>query len=160
MGNPYPTPNDRYGFAQTSTHFYVFAGGGGGPPTNAVNRMEIATGTWQGRAPMPSNAIAPTCALMEATGIVYCGFGFLNQSFAAYNIATDGWTSLAQVPTIDSYGSALGAFNGKVFLVGGTFVLTNAVWVYDVATNTWSLVGSSDAPPGPQIPPPFTFPAG
>src|SRR5439155_14882106 len=21
MGNPYPTPNDRYGFAQTSTHF-------------------------------------------------------------------------------------------------------------------------------------------
>src|SRR5439155_1608499 len=34
MGNPYPTPNDRYGFAQTSTHFYVFAGGGGGPPTN------------------------------------------------------------------------------------------------------------------------------
>jgi Kelch motif len=137
MGNPYPTPNDRYGFAQTSTHFYVFAGAGG-LPTNAVNRMEIATGTWEPRAPMPSNATAPTCALMEATGIVYCGFGFLNQSFAAYNIATDSWTSLAQVPTIDSYGSASGAFNGKVFLVGGTFFTTNAVWVYDVATNTWS----------------------
>jgi hypothetical protein len=87
---------------------------------------------------MPSNAIAPTCALMEATGIVYCGFGWLNQSFAAYNIATDSWTSIAQVPTIDNYGSVVGAFNGKVFLVSGTFNLTNAVWVYDVATNTWS----------------------
>jgi N-acetylneuraminic acid mutarotase len=137
MGNPYPTPNDRCGFAQTSAHFYVFAGAGG-VPTNAVNRMDIATGVWEARAPMPSNAIAPTCALMEATGIVYCGFGFLNQSFAAYSIANDSWTLLAQVPTIDSYGSVLGAFNGKVFLVGGTFFLTNAVWVYDVATNTWS----------------------
>ena len=82
--------------------------------------------------------IAPTCALTEATGIVYCGFGFTNQTFAAYNIANDRWRSLAQVPTIDSYGSVLGAFNGKVFLVSGTFFLTNAVWVYDVATNTWS----------------------
>ncbi len=135
MDNPYPTPTDRYGFAQTSTHFYVFGGAG---PTNAVNRMEITTGAWEARAPMPSNAIAPTCALMEATGIVYCGFGWLNTSFAAYNIATDSWTSLAQVPTIDSYGSVLGAFNGKVFLVSGTFFPTNAVWVYDVATNTWS----------------------
>ena len=63
---------------------------------------------------------------------------FLNQSFAAYNIATDSWMPLVQTPTIDSYGSVLGAFNGKVYLVGGTFVVTNAVWVYDVATNTWS----------------------
>ena len=134
MGNPYPTPNDRYGFAQTSTHFYVF----GGNLTDTVNRMDIATGTWQARAPMPHTAIAPTCALMEATGIVYCGLGYTNNGFAAYNIASDTWTSLAQSPTIDSYGSVLGAFNGKVFLVGGTFLLTNAVWVYDVTTNTWS----------------------
>ena len=108
-----------------------------------MNRMEIATGTWERRAPMPSNAIAPTCALMEATGIVYCGFGFTNQSFAAYNIANDNWRSLAHVPTIDSYGSVLGAFNGKVFLVGGTFFTTNAVWIYDVSTNTWSAGASA-----------------
>ncbi len=80
---------------------------------------------------------------MEATGIVYCGFGFTNQSFAAYNIANDNWRSLAHVPTIDSYGSVLGAFNGKVFLVGGTFFTTNAVWIYDVSTNTWSAGASA-----------------
>ena len=137
MGNPYPTPNDRYGFAQTSTHFYVF-GGGGELPTNAVYRMEIATGIWEPRAPMSTNVIWPTCALMEATGIVYCGFGWLNTAFAAYNIATDTWTPLAPIPPLGSDGSALGAFNGKVFFVGGTFTLTNEVWVYDVATNTWS----------------------
>jgi hypothetical protein len=137
MANPYPTPNSRYGFAQTSTHFYVF-GGQSDLPTNIVNRMEIATGTWQPRAPMLSNTISASCALMEDTGIVYCGSGFLSQGFAAYDIATDSWTSLTQVPTIDSYGSALGAYNGKVFLVGGTFFFSSAVWIYDVATNTWS----------------------
>jgi hypothetical protein len=147
-GNPYPTPIDNYGFAQTSTHFYVFGGVANSFPTNVVNRMDIATGTWEPRAPMPSNAVAAPCALMEATGIVYCGGGLFNNTLFAYNIATDTWTSLAPSPTIDSYGSALGAFNGKVFLVGGTFFRTNEVWVYDVATNTWSAGTSASSEVG------------
>ena len=39
----------------------------------------------------------------------------------------------------DSYGSASGAFNGKVFVVGGTSAFSNAIWIYDVGTNTWSV---------------------
>jgi hypothetical protein len=135
-GNPYPALIADSGFAQTSTHFYVFAGEAF--ISGIVNRMEIATGIWEARAPMPDIAESPTCALMEASSIIYCGFGRLRNQFAAYNIATDTWTSLAPVPTTDSYGSALGAFNGKVFLVGGTSAVTSAVWVYDVATTTWS----------------------
>ncbi len=135
-GNPYPELIADSGFAQTSTHFYVFAGEA--LISGIVNRMEIATGVWEALAPMPSNAESPTCALMEATGVIYCGFGRLRQGFAAYNIATNTWTSLAPVPTTDSYGSALGAFNGKVFLVGGTSQLSSGVWIYDVATDTWS----------------------
>lgn len=139
IGHHYPELIADAGFAQTSTHFYVFGGEDFIPNTNIVYRMEIATGIWERRAPMPSTAVSPPCTLMEGTDVIYCGFGCQGQGFAAYNIATDSWTSLAPVPTIDSCGSSLGAFNGKVFLVGGTSnEVQSAVWIYDVVTNTWS----------------------
>src|SRR5436190_11995157 len=116
-GNAYPTTIVRYGFAQTATHFYVFGGVDNGFTTNAVNRMDLFTGNWEPRAPMPFSGEAPTCALMESTGIVYCADGFATNSFASYNIATDTWTTLAPDPFVtDHYGSASGAFNGKVFV--------------------------------------------
>ena len=119
-GNPYPLNDVRYGFAQTATHFYVFGGVADGTRTTAVNRMSLATGTWEPRAPMPFESEAPTCALMESTGIVYCAEGDTGSGFASYNIATNTWTPLANTPNGDDYGSASGAFNGKVFLAGGT----------------------------------------
>src|SRR5262249_58366633 len=45
---------------------------------------------------------------------------------------------MASIPGGDHYGSASGAFNGKVFVAGGTTGFVNAVQVYDIATNTWS----------------------
>jgi Kelch motif protein/S-layer family protein len=75
---------------------------------------------------------------MSATGIVYCAEGDTGNGFASYNTATDTWTSLAPAPGSPHYGSASGAFGGKVFVAGGTTGFTNAVQVYDVATNTWS----------------------
>src|SRR5262249_36595414 len=147
-GTAYPTTIVRYGFAQTSTHFYVFGGVDNGATTNAVNRMDLATGNWEPRAPMPFSGEAPTCALMESTGIVYCADGLATNGFAAYDTATDTWTPLAPYPFVaDHYGSASGAFNGKVFVVGGTDSFSNAIWIYDVAGNSWS-VGTT-APVGP-----------
>ena len=128
----------RYGFAQTATHFYVFGGVDNGATTNAVNRMDLSTGTWESRAPMPFGGEAPTCALDESTGIVYCADGLDSNSFAAYDIAADSWTPLAPDNlTTDHYGSASGVFNGKVFVAGG-FTNGAAVDVYDIASNTWS----------------------
>ena len=60
------------------------------------------------------------------------------QRVRIYNIATNTWTPLASIPGGDHYGSASGAFNGKVFVAGGTTGFVSAVQVYDVATNTWS----------------------
>jgi Kelch motif len=136
--SPYPFNNARYGFAQTATHLYVFGGVSNGTRVNAVNRYDLATGTWQPRAPMPFTSEAPTCALMEATGIVYCAEGDTGSGFASYDIATDTWASLAAIPGGNHYGSVSGAFNGKVFVAGGTTSFSNAVQVYDVASNTWS----------------------
>jgi N-acetylneuraminic acid mutarotase len=140
QANPYPTPITRYGWAQTTTHFYVFGGVANGNSTNNVNSMDLTTGIWEPRAPMPftSESEAPTCAFMADTGIVYCTQGDLGDQFAAYDTVTDRWTVLADAPGDFHYGSASGAFNGKVFVAGGTFQVTNLVQVYDVATNSWS----------------------
>jgi Kelch motif len=143
--SPYPTTIVRYGFVQTDTDFYVFGGVDNGSITNAVNKYNIASGTWTPLSPMPFGSEAPTCALDASTGIVYCaegddGAGGGN-AFASYNIATDSWTPLASDPLADRhYGSASGAFNGKVFVAGG-FVFGDGsaqVDVYDIASDTWS----------------------
>jgi hypothetical protein len=137
-GNPYPLNDVRYGFAQTATHLYVFGGVADGTRTTTVNRMSLATGTWEPLAPMPFESEAPTCALMESTGIVYCAEGDTGNGFASYNIATNTWAPLAAIPGDPHYGSASGAFNGKVFVAGGTNNFSNLVQVYDVAGNSWS----------------------
>ena len=137
--SPYPITDVRYGFAQTATHLYVFGGVSNGTRVPDVNRMDLATGMWQSRAPMPFTSEAPTCALMESTGIVYCAEGDTGSGFASYNIATNTWTPLASDPlSPNHYGSASGAFNGKVFVAGGSTNFSSTVEVYDVATNTWS----------------------
>jgi hypothetical protein len=138
-GNPYPTTIVRYGFAQTATHFYVFGGVDNGAITNAVNRMDLATGLWEPRAAMPTNpGEAITCALDASAGIVYCTQGGNGSGFASYDIASDTWANLASIPQSDTYGSASGAFNGKVFVAGGGAGISNAVWVYDIGLNSWS----------------------
>jgi Kelch motif len=137
--SPYPIDIVRYAFAQTATHFYVFGGVSDGTRQSAVNRMDLATGMWQSRAPMPFTSEAPTCALMASTGIVYCAEGDTGNGFASYDIATDTWTSLAADPFFTNhYGSSSGAFNGKVFVAGGSTAFSSSVAVYDVGTNTWS----------------------
>jgi hypothetical protein len=137
--SPYPVTDVRYGFAQTGQYFYVFGGVSNSTRINNVNRLNRATGMWEARAPMPFTSEAPTCALMASTGIVYCAEGDTGTGFASYNLATDTWATLANTPNAtDNYGSASGAFNGKVFLAGGTTSFVNNVWVYDVGSNTWT----------------------
>ena len=137
--SPYPSTIVRYGFVQTDTDFYVFGGVSDGLQVPNVNSYNLATGTWTSHSPMPFTSEAPTCALDASSGLVYCAQGDTGDGFASYNIATDTWTPLASDPfATDHYGSASGAFNGKVFVAGGTTSETNAVDVYDVATDTWS----------------------
>jgi N-acetylneuraminic acid mutarotase len=138
QASPYPTTIAFYGWAQTATHFYVFGGISDDVVVNNVYRMDIATGVWEPRSPMLFTSVAPTCALMADTGIVYCTEGSGGNNFAGYDIATDSWTFLADIPGGDHRGSVSGAFNGKVFVGGGSDFITDLVQVYDVATNSWS----------------------
>src|SRR5437763_14843676 len=81
---------------------------------------------------------------MTGTKYGYGTEGDSGSGFARYDIVADSWTRLANIPGTDHYGSASGAFNGKVFVAGGTTGIVNTVQVYDVAGNTWS--GGTAAP--------------
>ncbi len=85
---------------------------------------------------------------MKVRGIVYCADGAGTNRFAAYDIASDSWTSLAPDPFVpDHYGSASGFFNGQVFVAGGTGSFSNQLDVYNIGTNTSS--AGTPAPVGP-----------
>jgi hypothetical protein len=134
----YPVTDVRYGFAQTSTDFYVFGGVSNGTRINTVNKYNLASGVWTALAPMPFTSEAPTCALMASTGLVYCAEGDTGTGFASYSIAGNTWTPLANVPNAsgNDYGSALRVFKGRGFVVGGTTIFVNDVYVDDVPSNT------------------------
>ena len=125
----YPTTIVRYGFAQTATHFYVFGGVDNGAITNAVNRMDLSTGNWEPRAASPVGGEAPTCALDEMQVSFTARTDGNGSGFFSYDIAADSWTTLASIPQSDTYGSASGAFNGKVFVAGGSVVSQRCVGV-------------------------------
>ena len=137
--NPYPTTIVRYGFAQTATDFYVF----GGVTTASPRTPSISItspqepGHRSHRCHLAMKRLPVRSMKVEASSIARTVAA--RNRFAAYNIASDSWTSLASDPFVtDHYGSASGAFNGKVFVAGGTTGFSNQLDIYNVATNTWS----------------------
>ena len=85
---------------------------------------------------MPFASEAPTCALMEATGIVYCAEGRHCNGFASYNIATNTWTPLASTTHLlrittarhRALSTARCSCRGR-----HNWLQCGNVWVYDVA---------------------------
>src|SRR6185369_15585447 len=61
--------------------------------------------------------------------------GFYNFDLYEYNPGTNGWTSKANMGTIQRYGAAAFTLGGKAYVSGG--LTTNDFWEYTAATNTW-----------------------
>ena len=67
-----------------------------------------------------------------------------------YTNSSDGssvWTRLASIPT--SKGSTLATLRGRVLAIGGygyNSSPTGAIHCYDVATNSWSVIGEMPTP--------------
>ena len=68
------------------------------PLTAWISPLE--TGNPARRCPIAGEA--PTCALDESAGIVYCTDGTNGSGFFSYDIATDTWTTLASIPQSDT----------------------------------------------------------
>ena len=133
----YPTTIVRYAFADDGENFYVIGGVSNGTRVANVNRYNTGTGVWTPLAPIPAVSEAPCAAMYN--GKIYVAQGDTGAGFFIYDIAGNSWSAGPNVPvTTNRYGCAAGAFNGKVYVVGGSSTASNSVQVYDIALNSWT----------------------
>ena len=142
---PYSGPILRYGFAQNGEDFYVISGNGSGSATAAVRRYNVATDTWTSLANIPLPSIGPLATYYDGKIYVLSGQEGNFDPLQIYDIASNTWSNgLARPSKPDSTGGAMGAYDGKVYVVAGSFV-NNDLAIYDIATNTWSVGPSAPA---------------
>ena len=97
---------------------------------------------------MPFAGEGPTCAY-NTNGKVYCTGGNSGNGFASYDIGTDTWTTLASIPTGDTYGSASGSMGDNVYVVGGgSSGPSSGTYVYSISGGSWT---SGNAAPSPYL---------
>ena len=118
--------------------FYVIGGADGpGSPTNYVFRYDGEEDSWHQLASLPGAGYGLTGVCLE--GKIYVQD--LSPNLLIYDIATNTWIFEAGVPRITE-GAALGAWDGKLFLAGGSIIgtdyeATDQVDIYDIASHTW-----------------------
>ncbi len=135
------------------------AGGSGCGPTNTPVATSTPTSTptcqpgggglpgpWANGAPSTLDAYGAASASDGTVAYFAGGYSFTSLTtnvFQKYNPATNTWTTLANVPVVVSEASlAYSPTTNKLYLFGGedvdTSVVYNTLYIYDVATNTWS----------------------
>lgn len=65
------------------------------------------------------------------------------KSLALYNVATNTWSFGRALPVALAWSNGAGVINGKIYISGGfsdynQYLLSNALYMYDPATNTWT----------------------
>jgi hypothetical protein len=165
-GSPTPTPSGscspttwqpgpdqppaRYAFqAALGTDNMLYVAGGQTAdmvPTlyDQVSRYDYTTNTWSNVAPLPVPLGQGSIGAWN--GKIYVAGGFIGgtnvtNALRIYGIATNTWTSGANMPTSPGVEAAAGAVvNGKFYVMGGDDFTNglNTNFIYDIATNTWS----------------------
>ena len=150
LGPPVPQPLNHPMAATVDGKLYVI----GGQPTAAgraeaarfldtVFQFDPATGAWTRRAPMPTARSAGAAVALAGKIYVAGGRPPHGHDFAVYDPAIDRWLTLADLPTERNH-LAAAAIDGRLYVVGGRFgagfrsAMTNALEVYDPATDRWA----------------------
>src|SRR5882724_3317607 len=143
-------PPARYAFqAALGTDNMLYVAGGQTAdmvPTlyDQVSRYDYTTNTWSNVAPLP--VPLGQGSIGASNGKIYLAGGFIGgtnvtNALRIYDIASNTWTSGANMPTSPGVEAAAGAVvNGKFYVMGGDDFnnLLNTNFIYDIATNTWT----------------------
>jgi PKD repeat protein len=134
-----------------------YAIGGRTEPNAQVEEFNPSTGSWANKAPLPvargglgaaswNNKIY---AVGGRSGGSY-GLGTIFNRLDVYDPATNQWTTRAPMPQPASDNYATVAFQGKVYVFGGTNGSSHlaTTQIYDIATNTWRLGQPMPTPRG------------
>ena len=107
----------------------------------ATSEGQIAPGSWQTKAPMPTARQELATAVLNGKVYVIGGYNQATASTSTvevYDPITDTWASAQSIPFPNNHNSAAVAA-GKLYSFGG---ISNQVFVYDSVNNTWSPVTS------------------
>ena len=110
-----------------------------------VSRYDYTTNTWSNVAPLP--VALGQGSIGASNGKIYVAGGFIGgtnvtNALRIYDIASNTWTSGANMPTSPGVEAAAGAVvNGKFYVMGGDDFNNglNTTFIYDIATNTWTM---------------------
>lgn len=101
-------------------------------------------GTWETKAPMPTARSSHAIGVINGQLYVVGGDSIPDDPNEAYDPVSDTWTRKAPIPTPRRF-LAAAAIDGKLYVVGGcvnqtcSFPATNALEVYNPATDTWTV---------------------
>jgi hypothetical protein len=142
----YPIPIGRYAFAQNGDDMYVISGVTSGALTPTVRRYNATTNAWTSLADIPVASEAAAAAILGSRIYVADGISGGNL-IRIYDIPTNTWTSGAARPGVgSSFGAAAGAFNNRVYIIGGgAGGGSTLVSIYDPLGNSWTAGAAAPA---------------
>jgi N-acetylneuraminic acid mutarotase len=126
--------------------------GTGHPPEfiNNVYELNVASGAWLPRAPMPTARSGGGAGVIDGRIYVAGGRPPRGNDFAVYDPAADRWTVLPSLPTGRNH-LAVDAIGGRLYVAGGRFddvgsPMTGALEIFDPAANAWTGGASMPTP--------------
>ncbi|MGA7966639.1 MAG: choice-of-anchor J domain-containing protein, partial [Gammaproteobacteria bacterium] len=154
---PYPIPVlDTCGTSDPTTgKVYSFTGISGGSDTASDFMFDPASGTWSPIANYPSAGVEkPACAYLGGKIYVTDGWdsgGNNSATLDIYHPSSDSWTTGADNPNSQGGAAVAVALNGKLYVIGGCLngsscPGSNAVEVYDPASDSWSAAANYPSP--------------
>jgi N-acetylneuraminic acid mutarotase len=146
LGPPTPVPLHHSIALAVGGRLFLIGGelngaGTGLPPVflDDVHELDVASGAWLPRAPMPTARSGGGAGVIEGKIYVAGGRPPRGKDFAVYDPAADEWTVLPQMPTARNH-LAVDAIGGKLYVAGGRFdagvggEMTAVLEVFDPAT--------------------------
>lgn len=143
---PLPVAVNHNMAAAANGKIYVFGGQASGTDSAFIDstfEYDPAARQWRERAPLPIARSAGAAVVVDGKIYVVGGRPPRGNDFAVYDPAADTWTRLPDMPTQRNH-LAAAAIGGKIYVAGGRLVpgsrgpMTDAVEIFDPATNAWS----------------------
>lgn len=106
-----------------------------GGDTNLFYRYSIQSGTWSRAPDAPESVGAGGKITSDGSQFIYAFQGSGSTAFWRFDATAGLWSKMANAPGPVNDGSDLYYHNGLIYALQGG---TSAVWVYAIASNTWT----------------------
>jgi hypothetical protein len=133
-------------------YLYQFGGGNTSGELRRVSRLNLTNNNWQNNvSTMPNMISSGTAVAMRGDSMIYVfgGNSTILGKTLRYNVYTNTWTAMADMPTKVTDALVLKYNESLILVIGGgdgyfgsTAFITNKVQVYNINTNSYTTVNN------------------